>query len=122
MRIGADPRARLLRAGAQTLIGVILIVLALAGSACTAGPKPPKARTPLVIYVYVPIPPRSMTCRRKPKPKPDPVQLTLVGCSHGTVGISVVNAPGSFSGPTLSGVMPLSGSATICLFHFSLVK
>jgi len=93
MRSQAHRGTRLLRAGAMTLIGATLIILALAGSACPAGPPPPKSPTPLVIFVPIPVPVLRPAKALVPAPRPDPVQLTLVGCSHGTVGVSRANAP-----------------------------
>lgn len=101
MRTGADPRVRQLRAWLLALSGAILVVLAVAGSACSAGSKSREVWTPLVIYVFLPVPPSTAASASKAntttmtttKAKVGPVQLTLVGCSHGTVGIGVVNAP-----------------------------
>jgi hypothetical protein len=87
MQTTADPSARILRAGALTIAGAVLALLAMAGPACRGGPTPSKVHTPLVITVYVPVPIPVQT------PKPDPTKLTMVGCSHGTVGISSTTMP-----------------------------
>lgn len=83
----ADPSDRILRAGALTMAGAVLALLAMVGPACQTGPKPSRARTPLVITVYVPVPIPVQT------PKPDSTKLTMIGCSHGTVGVSSTSMP-----------------------------
>jgi hypothetical protein len=91
----ADPRTRALRAGATILASALLVFLALSGLACPGHSAQPKTRTPLVIFLPIPVPILVVAPTRvaTPAPQPDPVALTLVGCSHGTVGISTVHAP-----------------------------
>ena len=85
MHVSAAPRSRLLCVYASAQYSVLVVVLGLVGLlACPAGQTQPVAAPP-------PVPaPKPVAI---PKPKLAPVQLTLVGCSHGTVGVSASNVP-----------------------------
>lgn len=91
MHSTADPSDRILRAGdvlaLLALAGAVLALLAMTGPGCQAGPTPSKVHTPGVITVHVPVPIPVQT------PRPDPTKLTIVGCSHGTVGVSSTAMP-----------------------------